>query len=684
MGIKDKQANTSGSVRNKRKLEQDISKDSSSDISDCSVEVESESEQEDSEQEDSEQEDSTEDIDSQTLPTESVEDTESSSLYANNKDDNSASEKKMEQKLLKEQRKASKPEYQMISTLKKKWEVFRRGDIDTAQRQVVLVEAMLLIKGKIKDVTFKHDCSRIIQSILKRGNMEQRNIIAEELKDSYPSLTNAKYGKFIIMGILKYCPIYRQKVISSFYGNVRKMIKQKESATIIEECYSIWANATQQSRLAQEFYGPEFAIFGAPNALNGSKNTVLSVASIVSSNPEKKPIILKNLKQAIETLINKDHVHLSIVHKCILEYVLNANLTEIQELVSIMRDIIVEILHTKDGAKAGAICFFYATSKDRKYILKTFKQYTLKISSEEYGHWAILAAFESMDDTVFMRKSVLPDISSIVNDLANDRFGRRVLLYLLCGRDRRYIGSDAISLLKSGDSIRQQTCKKDDNLRRSELLDGISSNLLKWAEKNGNNAIYIPFESQLLVETILHCPGDKSAIIQSISNAITESQESTITTDADMDTLPDNHIFMNMTSSRAISNLLKAERRENDLKNSSNSAKPQESENKINFAPILLDKILEYPDLLTKMAKSGVFIVVHLLESPLTSEKTKVELKSSLRNPKQKLVKYNKPAESAPKPETSAKNNKFKKNKPNPAKDKIQQTAIDIMIKLLS
>ena len=41
---------------------------------------------------------------------------------------------------------------------------------------------MNVIRGKVKDIVFKHDASRIVQTVVKYGQTAERNAIAEELK----------------------------------------------------------------------------------------------------------------------------------------------------------------------------------------------------------------------------------------------------------------------------------------------------------------------------------------------------------------------------------------------------------------------------------------------------------------------------------------------------------------------
>ena len=54
---------------------------------------------------------------------------------------------------------------------------------------------MGVIRGKVQDVVFKHDASRIVQTIVKYGGQKERDEIALELKGRYKELAQNKYSK---------------------------------------------------------------------------------------------------------------------------------------------------------------------------------------------------------------------------------------------------------------------------------------------------------------------------------------------------------------------------------------------------------------------------------------------------------------------------------------------------------
>ena len=52
---------------------------------------------------------------------------------------------------------------------------------------------MDVIRGHVKEIVFKHDASRIVQSVVKYGNSKDREEIAKELNGQYKELAQSKY-----------------------------------------------------------------------------------------------------------------------------------------------------------------------------------------------------------------------------------------------------------------------------------------------------------------------------------------------------------------------------------------------------------------------------------------------------------------------------------------------------------
>ena len=58
---------------------------------------------------------------------------------------------------------------------------------------------MAAVRGRVQDVVFKHDASRIIQTLVKYGSQQVRDEVAAELKGRYRDLVQNKYSKVSVL-----------------------------------------------------------------------------------------------------------------------------------------------------------------------------------------------------------------------------------------------------------------------------------------------------------------------------------------------------------------------------------------------------------------------------------------------------------------------------------------------------
>ncbi|KAJ2452544.1 Pumilio y domain member 6 [Coemansia sp. RSA 2336] len=504
------------------------------------------------------------------------------------------------QKKQKVERQRAEPAGELKLQVRKLWEVLRRGDLDVNVRKTKMDEMMQLLEGHIKEVTFKHDMSRVIQTCLKYGNDEQRSQIARELMGMYLDLSRSLYGRHILIRMLKYCAKYRAEIIKAFYGHVRKLVRHKDAAVVLEECYAVYANAQQKWDLVAELYGNEFAVF---------KNTAKSLDAILEASPQKRDTAMNALKTTLVPLLEKGTVQYSIVHRALLDYLRFADVKDRQEVIETMRELVVEILHTREGAHAGMLCLLYGTPKDRKAILKSFKPYLQRVCCEEYGYAVLVEALDCIDDTVFVNKAVLQDVCGMMNELLNDQYGRRIPLYILSGRHPHFVGSDALRILADGDAVRAQTSKKDPAVRRKELTAFVSPSMVQWATENASKAIFDAQPSQAVNETLLRAHGDKAAAWQRVLDLI----------HMDIEQLGDAHVLLNASANRVVTNCIIAEHTQ---PKGSDGSLPSLPETNPSFGTDVLQALVD-SDQLVAAACAGAFPVRALLESPVTGTRAK-------------------------------------------------------------
>jgi pumilio family protein 6 len=97
----------------------------------------------------------------------------------------------------------------------------------------------------------------------------------------------------------------------------------------------------------------------------------------------------------------------------------------------------------------------------------------------------------------------------MAGELALDKHGRKLLLYLLAPRSTRHFIPSTIAQLKQSDESAAKTSKKDKDIRRKELKAVMSPDLLKLVEQ-GEQLLRDTGASILVTEILLTADGGKA------------------------------------------------------------------------------------------------------------------------------------------------------------------------------
>nr|CAD7462562.1 unnamed protein product [Timema tahoe] len=357
---------------------------------------------------------------------------------------------------------------------KKLWEKVRLSKCPLTERETLISEMYDLLKDHMVEVVHSHDMGRVIQWLLKLGSEKIRDRITEELKQSLVELIQLKYAHFCVKRMLKYGSKKSQQcVIQSFYGNVVKLMRHKLAAPVVELAYSTWATNEQKAALRQEFYGSMYKVDKDPK--------IHSLANVFESLPDFKTSTLETTKSNIMKVLDKKSSTSSLMHTVIFDYLNHCSKEDRMTMLEQLRGSILELLTTKEGAHIAVMCLRDGSNKDRKLCVKSLKSHVKDIAKSEHGHLVLLAMFDCIDDTVLLKKALFPELVSNITEIAADGHGRRVILYLVAHRDSHYFHPAGLGILKQGDET--EFSKKDANVRRAELLNGISDDLLKTIEE---------------------------------------------------------------------------------------------------------------------------------------------------------------------------------------------------------
>ncbi|KAI1373637.1 ARM repeat-containing protein [Hypoxylon crocopeplum] len=444
-------------------------------------------------------------------------------------------ESHQKQRQLALERKSQKPLADDLHRTKKLWERLRlKSKVPKDERQKLVEELFSITTGRMKEFALKHDAVRVVQTAIKYATPERRKMIARELRGAYPVLAESKYAKFLIGKLLvKGDEEVRDMIVPEFFGKVRKLINHPEASWILDDVYRGIATKEQKAILLREWYGPEFHIFRQASGDETAPSAELS--QILAEQPSKRGPIMKYLLDLTNQLIQKKMTGFTILHDAMYQYYLNVKpgSEEAKEYMEMIKedengDLLKNMAFTKSGARLVCLLLAYGTAKDRKQILKVYKDTFQLMSSDPYGHSIILAAYDLLDDTVLASKSIVSEllgkteqteVSNIVV-CANDPNARLTIRYPLEGPSKALFDAgraDDLKLLEEIWEIRKTTSKKDPETRRKELVAALSPSLLAAIASSPLDLISTSHGSQLVTEALLSCVGDKSEALQAVA-----------------------------------------------------------------------------------------------------------------------------------------------------------------------
>ncbi|KAJ7471227.1 armadillo-type protein [Mycena galericulata] len=450
----------------------------------------------------------------------------------NQKDPAAARESHKAQKVLQEQRRAAKPHSTLLADAKRVWSHANAKNLSAPDRQKLIHELMDVIRGRVKDIVFKHDASRIVQTVVKHGRQKERDEVAAELKGKYKELAQNKYSKFLVTKLIRLCPSHRQSILLEFQGHVLRLLLHREATSVLSDAFELYTNAYERTLLVRDFYGKETALFTMTSGSAEDKERARKgLAGVLEgADPERRKRVLSSMKGALTSIFDnsdKGAVTHAVVHRALWEYIVAVNNSpdeaegekQLREIFEVCQDVLAELVHTKDGSRVVREFLARGSAKDRKQILKVLKPHVERMCVDDEAQLVLFTALDVIDDTKLVIKTLVPEMTAPANTLCQTPQGRRALLYLIVPRTRRHFTPAQIAALAETDEIRAWTSKKAPEIREAEIRAGASEALIKWVKDKGGLLLRETGASLVVTEVMLFADGDKAAAIETLLRA---------------------------------------------------------------------------------------------------------------------------------------------------------------------
>ncbi len=342
-------------------------------------------------------------------------------------------------------------------------------------REALIQDLLGMIKGRAAKLVLKHDASRIVQTCVKHGTAQQRQEIIDELKDHLLALTKSRYGKFLAMKLFKYGnKEQRAFLVRELKGKARKMIKQKDSAEVLETAFSDVMNVAQRQEVLFEIYAPELADIPGSNSM--PLKTIIEQGDVLRNNR-----LYDDVQKLVDKWVSKEMLGNSVVHGVLWEYASCVPEHRREALIASLHDLTMHFAHTAAGSKLAHFLASFGSAKDRKLMVKSVKPHVMGLAMDQHGVVVLLRLLDVMDDTRTAGDGLLKPLVAMetLGSLLVDRNGHLPFLQVLSPANKQYFGPEHLKLLLpvlirdavSGEMV--PTSKKPASQRRKELLDAV-------------------------------------------------------------------------------------------------------------------------------------------------------------------------------------------------------------------
>ncbi len=367
-----------------------------------------------------------------------------------------------------------------------------------------------LLRPKVMQVTARRDLTRCLQCCFKYGTSEQKDSLFAGIEPKLLSLCKGPYSCHLVIALLRNGDAHhKQAIVKALRGNILRLGTHNCGSKVLAQLLD--ADLAQPAPLMEEFFGAEYMVFakGLQNETGEGQTRKtwdgLSLKRALCKAPEvmQKKILLNVRRVAIKQA-EKGLLRYPFAQRVMFEYVENASTEQVLEIAPLVREAMLAMVGTKNGAMAVARCVAICGAKERKKFLKAVKGRVMELALHEFAYIVLLALLNTVDDTVLVQKAISAELvqDGALEALATDDegYGFKILLQIIAPRNKKYFTEIELETILPAEN----TSKKPVEVRKKELVAQIQKPLLAYVCANldtGDNLLKKRKTAQIVFET---------------------------------------------------------------------------------------------------------------------------------------------------------------------------------------
>jgi len=348
--------------------------------------------------------------------------------------------------------------------------------------------------------------ARVIEACLKWGTKEQRQDLLSRCSGALPKMAQDRYGHQVVLKLLLYAsktssqrqPTEEEKkaqaknmreILDKFSGkSLHSTFFHRYGCQVINGLYfSNTVKATEKRRLLHSIAIPEAVALRRPEL--PSSQPLRKVLQAEDLTEQQKKSIAQHLEEAVEKAIEKELLGLDIVHLLLQAFCEIATDSQLTQLAEQCMDGAAYLLSSKAGAEALLRLLGIANAKQRKAFCRDLKGKFAALAKNSVDYVVMIRLLTTVDDTVMLSKSMVAEWLQDMEDLCFDKYGHKVLAWLLQPDDHHLFSpyERKCALLPSPTSLKAPEARRQELMRM--LKPAIRSVFLqKPLEAAGDNS----------------------------------------------------------------------------------------------------------------------------------------------------------------------------------------------------
>lgn len=344
--------------------------------------------------------------------------------------------------------------------------------------------------------------SRVLQACLKWGSHEQRRQVLTALQKDIPKLATDRYGHMVVLKLLRYIsrtaaqrkPTADERAaqvtnlknfLEGFRGkSLITMFFQKYGCKVVNDvCFSPVVSKKEKRRIIQEVAVAEKVMALRPQLC--SESTLRKLLKAEDLPEEHRKETMSHLRELLEKAVDKALLNHEVVHLLFQAFCEVANESQLRDVSEKSLPGAPHLLSSKPGAEALIRMMGTATAKERKAFCRDLKGKFVALAMNAVDYLVVMRLASTVDDTVLLEKTMLAEWTTDMASLCQDKYGHRVLAWLLVPGDKRFfspyerecLALPAPSSLKAAETRQQELLR----LLRPSLRTALTQNVLKIA-----------------------------------------------------------------------------------------------------------------------------------------------------------------------------------------------------------